>query len=170
MVEIHFISSKILPATPIGALSLFASPAGLVQIAFGRLPETPATDSITAGLLDQAVQQLGEYFSGTRREFTLPLDCGGSSNFQAAVLQACAPIPYGSVRSYGELASSVGSPKAARAVGMVMAGNPLPIIIPCHRVIGSDRKLRGYAAPSGLEAKAWLLRLEGHTIAAEKLV
>lgn len=170
MEEELIISSKILPALPIGALTLFASPAGLVQIAFVRLPETPASDPITAEILDQAIQQLEEYFSGIRKEFTLPLDWSGISTFQAAVLHACAAIPYGSVRTYGELASSVDSPKGARAVGMVMAGNPLPIIIPCHRVIGSDRKLRGYAAPSGLEAKAWLLRLEGHTIAAEKLV
>lgn len=170
MEEVQIISSKFLPVSPIGALTLFAGPAGLIQIAFGRLPEIPATDSFSVGLFDLASQQLEEYFSGIRKEFSLPLDCRGFSTFQAAVLQACAAIPYGSTKTYGQLAANVGKPKAARAVGLVMAGNPLPIIIPCHRVIGSDRKLRGYAAPGGLETKTWLLRLEGHTIAAEKLV
>jgi methylated-DNA-[protein]-cysteine S-methyltransferase len=102
--------------------------------------------------------QLREYFSRVRRTFDLSLDVRGTA-FQRAVWDAVARIPYGETASYGEIARRVGKPGAARAVGAAVGANPLPIIIPCHRVIGADGSLTGYG--SGLDAKERLLRLEG---------
>ena len=111
--------------------------------------------------------QLGEYFAGLRRTFDLPLSPHGTP-FQKAVWQCIAMIPYGKLRSYGELAEQLGRPRAARAVGKAAAQNPLSLLIPCHRVIGSDGGLVGFA--SGTDLKARLLRLEGHTLAGARRV
>lgn len=108
----------------------------------------------------EAVRQLVEYLEGKRKSFDLPVDWHGMSPFQEQVLRSTAAIPYGQVSTYGELAHSIGRPGAARAVGGAEATNPMPLVIPCHRVIGSDGKLHGYGAPGGLETKAWLLQLE----------
>jgi methylated-DNA-[protein]-cysteine S-methyltransferase len=105
-------------------------------------------------------EQILEYFEGKRRQFSLPLNPGGTV-FQNRVWEALCAIPYAEVRTYKEVASKVGNPKASRAVGMANAKNPIPIIIPCHRVIGSNGTLTGFA--HGLAAKQMLLHLETHT-------
>ncbi len=105
----------------------------------------------------QVSRQLDEYFAGTRRDFDLPLAPAGTA-FQQAVWQALTEIPYGETWSYGQLAQHIGKPKASRAVGAANGLNPIPVIIPCHRVIGSNGKLTGFGG--GLETKSFLLNLE----------
>jgi O-6-methylguanine DNA methyltransferase len=117
----------------------------------------PAPPRQESESLAPALTQLGEYFSGTRREFELSLDTRGTP-FQEAVWAQVARVPYGTTTTYGEVARSIGRPRAARAVGGANGANPLPIIIPCHRVIGARGSLVGYGA--GLAIKAALLRLE----------
>jgi methylated-DNA-[protein]-cysteine S-methyltransferase len=108
----------------------------------------------TAGLL-------GRYFAGERVFFALPIARSGFTPFQSVVYDAVVSIPYGSVKSYGEIATQIGRAGAARGVGTAMARNPLPIIIPCHRVVGVSGSLTGYSAPGGVMSKQWLLRMEG---------
>ncbi len=139
--------------SPIGALGLCARDGYLVRIVFGG---TEATDYVDEVLLI-AKKQLEEYFAGTRREFSVPLDMEGTQ-FQKKVWRALSEIPYGETRSYSEIAEYIGSPKAARAVGMANHVNPLPVIVPCHRVVGKNGSLTGYAG--GLDAKLWLLDME----------
>ena len=141
--------------TPIGALTLTASADAVTAVRFGA---EGARDAST--LLDAAEAQLREYFARTRRTFDLPLDPRGTA-FELRVWTALRTIPYGETRSYGAIAAAIGSPRAARAVGMANHRNPLPILIPCHRVIGVDGSLTGYAG--GLAAKRRLLALEGIT-------
>ena len=117
--------------------------------------------SVASPLLDAAEAQLREYFAGTRRTFDLPLAPRGTA-FQQRVWAALRAIPYGETRTYGELAAAIGSPSASRAVGMANHHNPIPIVIPCHRVIGANGTLTGYTG--GLEIKRKLLALEGITI------
>ena len=112
-------------------------------------------------LLAHALQQLAEYFQHEREAFDLPIDWSGIAPFNLRALRACAEIPYGRVRTYGQLAAQLDNPRGGRAVGGAMAANPIPIIIPCHRVVGSDGKLHGYGAPNGIQTKAFLLSLEG---------
>ena len=104
-------------------------------------------------------RELREYAEGTRRQFTLPLDLSAVKPFQRAVLQVADSIKYGETRSYGWIARAIGKPRAARAVGRALATNPIPIILPCHRVLGSDGGLHGYGG--GLPLKRKLLELEG---------
>lgn len=118
-------------------------------------PEPPRQDPET---LIPAIAQLREYFSGNRHEFDLPLDVHGTA-FQRAVWAEVACVPYGTTTTYGEIAQRIGRAGAARAVGAANGANPLPILIPCHRVIGAGGALTGYGG--GLEVKAALLRLEG---------
>jgi O-6-methylguanine DNA methyltransferase len=118
-------------------------------------PEPPREDLAP---LTPALTQLREYFSRVRHEFDLPLDVRGT-DFQKAVWGELVRIPYGATTSYGDIARRIGRPKAARAVGAAIGANPLPILIPCHRVVGADGSLTGYGG--GLEVKASLLRLEG---------
>ncbi len=113
------------------------------------------------GAFTALARQLGEYFAGLRRGFDEPLAPTGTS-FQTAVWHRIATIPYGKLRAYGELAADLGRPRATRAVGQAVAQNPLPIVIPCHRVIGAGGALVGFAG--GTDLKARLLRLEGHTL------
>jgi methylated-DNA-[protein]-cysteine S-methyltransferase len=108
---------------------------------------------------DEARRQLDEYFAGGRREFDLEVDLRPARGFGRAVLEELARVPYGELTSYGTLASRAGSPRAARAVGTVMNRNPVPIVLPCHRVVGSTGSLVGYAG--GLDRKRTLLELEG---------
>ena len=108
-------------------------------------------------LLQEAEEQLNEYFAGVRREFDLPLAAKGTA-FQQAVWAQLRRIPYGEVRTYGQLAAALGKPKASRAVGSACHCNPLCIVVPCHRVIGADGSLTGYA--EGLDIKEYLLELE----------
>lgn len=142
--------------TPVGALTLTASENAVTAVRFGAQSARDASP-----LLDAAEAQLREYFARTRRTFDLPLDPHGTA-FELRVWAALRTIPYGETRSYGAIAAAIGNPRAARAVGMANHRNPLPILIPCHRVIGADGSLTGYAG--GLAAKRRLLALEGITL------
>ncbi len=122
------------------------------KLAFDQAVEGEAVDP-----LKQAADQLRRYFAGERLQFDCKLDLRGTA-FQQAVWQAMYRIPYGETRTYGELAKEIGYPQAARAVGAASGANPVAIIVPCHRVIGSDGALRGYGG--GLPTKEWLLALE----------
>ena len=154
--------------TPLGPLLLAATAQGLVRVAFER----EDFDAVLAALasrvsprvleaprrLDEAAVELEEYFPGTRRRFDLPLDRALSTGFREKVQRVLPRIDYGSTRSYKEIAELVGSPRAVRAVGTACATNPLPIVVPCHRVLRTDGALGGYVG--GLDAKTALLTLE----------
>ena len=128
----------------------------------------PAAES-TSTVLQEAVQQLQAYLDGSLQRFSLPLAWSRTEGFRREVLQVVAGIPFGELMSYGEIAKLVGKPGASRAVGAAVGSNPWLIVIPCHRVIGSDCKLHGFSAPGGLETKTWLLRHEGHKIIRGKV-
>ncbi|MCL2526026.1 MAG: methylated-DNA--[protein]-cysteine S-methyltransferase [Coriobacteriia bacterium] len=144
--------------TPIGEVYLADSDGKLSGLYFEeyRLPADRCEQQTP--LLDEAARQLDEYFAGTRNSFDLPLAPAGT-DFQQAVWQALCTIPYGKTCSYGDIAARIGKPKASRAVGGANNRNPIAIIIPCHRVIGSSGKLVGYGG--GLPTKIHLLKLEG---------
>ena len=147
-------------ASPVGDLLLAGDSDGLHVIGFpeGKMRRDPEPDWIfNEKPLAEACRQLREYFAGDRREFNLPLKLDGTE-FQVSVLRALQDIPYGETVSYGEIAKRIGHPKAVRAVGAANGRNPLPIVIPCHRVIGSTGDLTGFGG--GLDTKEALLRLE----------
>jgi methylated-DNA-[protein]-cysteine S-methyltransferase len=161
--------------SPFGPLLLAASRRGLVRVAFPeedvdsvlerlarrvspRIVQTPAP-------LDPVRRELDEYFSGRRREFELDLDWTLVGRFGRRVLKVTSEIPYGGVQSYGEVAADAGSPRGSRAAGNALGSNPIPIVIPCHRVLRTGGALGGYGG--GLERKRWLLELEG-AIARER--
>ena len=139
--------------SPIGRLGLCARDGHLVRIVFGGTDETEEKDAV----LYEANKQLTEYFEEKRHSFDVPLMPEGTP-FQKKVWEALTRIPYGETRSYAEIAGEVGSPKGFRAVGMANHVNPIPIIIPCHRVVGKSGKLVGYAG--GLDIKTFLIELE----------
>jgi len=146
-------------ASPVGPLTLIAGAAGLCHVVFGetQAPAAAGGDGEAARILDQAQRQLAAYFAGDRRPFDLPLDPQGTP-FQLAVWRSLAEIPYGETITYGEQARRLGRPGAARAVGAANGRNPLPIVVPCHRVVGADGRLVGFGG--GLAAKRYLLNLE----------
>jgi methylated-DNA-[protein]-cysteine S-methyltransferase len=149
--------------SPIGVLKLVGSDRGLAAVLWERdatLPEQFGNVTAAPGhpVLVQAQQELQEYFQGSRKHFTVELDFAGTE-FQNRVWKALRTIPFGETRSYGDIADQIGSSKAVRAVGAANGRNPIPIIVPCHRVIGADGTLTGFAG--GLEIKARLLALEG---------
>jgi methylated-DNA-[protein]-cysteine S-methyltransferase len=150
-------------ASPLGAMIVAATARGLAGLWFegqkhmpdhSAWPEQPAHP-----VLRRAVAQLDEYFSGARTGFELPLDLQGGTAFQRSVWQALLAIPSGGTTSYGGLSQRIGKPAAVRAVGAAVGRNPVSIVVPCHRVLGSDGSLTGYAG--GLERKSALLQLEG---------
>jgi methylated-DNA-[protein]-cysteine S-methyltransferase len=160
--------------SPVGTLVAASTPRGLATLSYAdqfggadgvldwlagrlspRILESPAR-------LDEVRRELDEYFEGKRREFDLPLDLRVAP-FYADVLRELALVPYGRTDTYGSLAAKVGRPRAARAVGTVMNRNPIPIVLPCHRIVGANGSLTGYAG--GLDVKRALLALEGATLA-----
>ena len=143
-------------ASPIGALTLRAAGNALIAIDFGATPRTESS-APPQPVLPAAAEQLAAYFAGELRQFDLPLQPVGTP-FQSAVWKALQCVPYGETVTYGELARRLGKPGAARAVGRANARNPQPIVVPCHRVIGADGTLTGYAG--GLAVKHALLDLE----------
>ncbi len=156
-------------ASPIGELALAASEAGLRAVYFPTSRHGPPSASDPAALedtargpardlLERAHRQLTEYFASTRTIFDVPLDVVGSA-FQRRVWEALRAIPYGTTLSYSELARRLGDPRATRAVGAANARNPIPIIVPCHRVVGAHGDLTGFGG--GLDRKRWLLEHEG---------
>ncbi|MER8060911.1 MULTISPECIES: methylated-DNA--[protein]-cysteine S-methyltransferase [unclassified Streptomyces] len=160
--------------TDIGPLMLAATRHGLVNVVFhatdavrertlerlaARFGSTPEADP-RAPVLVEAIRQLRAYFAGERQDFELPLDWSLISGFNRQVLRELASgVPYGSVVGYGDLAGRVGQPGAAQAVGVAMGSNPLPLVVPCHRVVESDGGIGGFGG--GLETKRQLLALEG---------
>ena len=143
-------------------MTVWVSPAGVRRIEFGALPREDHTDPPEAwpSVLRSAVTQLEEYFDKTRQTFDLPLDFSDTlTGFQRDVYDRLLSIEYGHVASYGQIAREVGKPDMARAVGQAVGANPLPIVVPCHRVVASDGSLTGFGG--GLRAKAGLLKLEG---------
>lgn len=152
--------------SPIGTLTLVADGAGLCSIDFPPPASPPpgvAWRDGDGGVLADARSQLEEYFAGTRRDFDLRLSPHGT-DFQRQVWAALAAIPYGRTWSYRDIAHRIGRPTATRAVGAANGRNPLPIVVPCHRVIGANGTLTGFGG--GLPIKAFLLRLEGALPAA----
>jgi methylated-DNA-[protein]-cysteine S-methyltransferase len=154
--------------TPIGSLLVATTPRGVCRIAYDADPDAQAERlARTYGArvlrasraVDGVRRELDEYFEGKRERFDLALDLSGAAGFTRDVLAELAQVPYGEVTTYGGLAARVGRPRAARAVGTVMNRNPIPIVLPCHRVVGSTGSLVGYGG--GLERKEALLRLEG---------
>ena len=158
----------------IGPLLLAATGEGLVSVGFhatdavrdkalDRLGSRFGTEPVEAPespLLAEAIRQIAAYFAGERKDFELPLDWSLISGFNRQVLRELASgVPYGSVVGYGDLARRVGQPRAAQAVGMAMGANPLPVVVPCHRVVESDGGIGGFGG--GLETKRKLLALEG---------
>ncbi|MGD0497860.1 MAG: methylated-DNA--[protein]-cysteine S-methyltransferase [Bryobacteraceae bacterium] len=141
---------------------LEAAPAGLRAIRFGAAGRTEGERNDRHALLVEAARQLRAYFDGHLRQFDLPLDPAGT-DFQKRVWNALLGIPYGETRSYAEIAEAIGSPQAVRAVGAANGANPIPIVVPCHRVIGSGGKLTGYGG--GLALKKRLLELEAQSSA-----
>jgi methylated-DNA-[protein]-cysteine S-methyltransferase len=154
--------------SPIGPLFVAASDRGLAAISYDTRPEEQLERlARIAGprvlrsprSVDETRRELDQYFAGKRRDFDLSLDLRALPPFTVSVLRELARVPYGETTTYGELASRVGRPRAARAVGTVMNRNRIPIVLPCHRVVGSTGSLVGYAG--GLDRKTALLRLEG---------
>ncbi|HUJ91063.1 MAG TPA: methylated-DNA--[protein]-cysteine S-methyltransferase [Gaiellaceae bacterium] len=139
--------------TPVGRLGLVASERGLRRVLWPGEPGAGGDEAVLAA----AAEQLREYFAGSRRAFDLPLDLEGTA-FQRRAWLALAEIPYGETRSYGEQARRLGAPRAARAVGAANGANPVPIVLPCHRLVGADGSLTGFGG--GLDVKRRLLELE----------
>ncbi len=154
--------------SPVGALLLAATPKGLVRVAYDSEDHDRVLDTLSQRIsprvlrapkrLDEAARELDEYFQGQRRSFDLPLDLSLSRGFRLLVQQHLPSIGYGQTRSYRQVAELVGNPKAVRAVGTACATNPLPVVVPCHRVLRNDGTLGGYVG--GAVAKTTLLNLE----------
>ncbi len=147
----------------LGTITIHANGNGICRVDFrtGEPPAMPKQIS-HSNLLLEAAAQIQEYLDGGLTHFDLPIDWEVVHGFYRDALQLCYAIPYGRTRTYGDIAIELGKPSAtARAVGTAMARNPIPVIIPCHRVVGKDGKLQGYSGPRGIETKAALLHLEG---------
>ena len=158
----------------VGRLELLSTDRGLAAILFCDERRSKASASwrqrhvtsaapAAAGEHDTYARQIREYLAGGRREFTMPLHRTGTP-FQCAVLDAVAGVPYGARASYQDIARAVGNPAACRAVGAANGANPLPLVIPCHRIVGASAKLTGYGG--GLDAKRWLLSRESSSLLA----
>ena len=170
----HPLYSAKLESTPLGDLWIAVSVYGLVAVEWAKnlldfheylakrfkRPVEPNPEKASI-----ALQQLDEYLRGERRNFSVPVDWSVLRPFQRQVLQIVFTIPYGQTRTYGDIAEELGNKNKARAVGRANATNPMPLVIPCHRVIGSDDKLHGYGGGEGLPTKEWLLKMEGAVLA-----
>jgi methylated-DNA-[protein]-cysteine S-methyltransferase len=155
--------------SPLGPLTVFVTPRGLVRLSYPGEPIESQLDELAALVsprvmaaperTDEVRRQLDGYFGGTRRDFELPVDWRLLRGFRGQVLRATARIPFGKVSSYREIATRAGSPNAYRAAGNALGSNPVPIVVPCHRVLHAGGGLGGYTG--GLERKRFLLELEG---------
>ncbi len=146
--------------SPLGPLWLQASDAGITRVSFEPLPDSPVSPADAH--LDQAARELAEYFAGQRTHFDVAVDLPAQPGFRARVQEYLPRIGFGETETYGGIARLLGNPQAARAVGTACASNPVPIIVPCHRVLRGDGSLGGYLG--GAAAKLYLLRLEGSAI------
>ena len=158
-----------LNGTLLGDFRLAASDLGLIAVEWAD--SQPEFDSYLARLqrpiqpnekkIKPYVKELAEYIEGRRHAFTIPVDWTLFTSFQREALQAVFRIPYGETRTYADIAQQINRPRAYRAVGAANAMNPMPLVIPCHRVLGTDGKLHGYGGGAGLPTKEWLLKMEG---------
>ena len=162
------VAYDVLDDTPVGPLLVGVSERGLCRVGFDPEPEAELERLArefgprvlrTPSALDRVRRELDEYFDGRRQAFDLELDLTATPEFHRRVLAELNRVEYGHTTTYGTLAKLVGAPLAARAVGRVMNRNPMPIVLPCHRVVGANGSLTGYGG--GLDRKEWLLRLEG---------
>ena len=156
-------------ASPIGRLEIVGNGEAITSLSIerdGTLPHDALPEQSDA-LLERAVAQLDEYFAGHRRDFDLPVSLAGSA-FQLAVWEQLVDLEFGEVVSYGEVGMATGRSTAGRAVGGAVGANPIPIIVPCHRVLGSDGRITGYSGGEGIPTKSWLLAHEGipHSVPA----
>jgi methylated-DNA-[protein]-cysteine S-methyltransferase len=153
--------------TPLGEVTVVADDDWLTEL---HLPGDRGVvpDDATEGgpTVDRAAQQLGEWFAGEREHFDLPLAPAGTA-FQRRVWAALVGVPYGETASYGDIAAAIGQPTATRAVGAANGRNPIPLIIPCHRIIGTDGSLTGYSGGGGIETKRYLLDFERGVLTLE---
>ncbi len=161
------------PRTRVGPLFVAMNDRGVVALDFGLSEQefvarvshrTKATLVRSDDQAAEALKQVQEYLDGKRTTFDLPLDMSTMSEFQRRVLNIALRIPRGKYLTYGDVAKAIGKPQASRAVGQALGHNPMPIVIPCHRVLGSDGTLHGYSGGGGIQTKAWLLRLEGAAV------
>lgn len=167
-----------LTGTPVGNFYIAVSELGMVALGWLDAEQNPikylawmnANVITKPEFVESYAKELDEYLHGQRRFFSFPIDWQTLKPFQLKVLQAVYAIPYGETRSYAEIAAAIGNPKAYRAVGRANATNPMPLVIPCHRVIGNDGKLHGYGGGQGLPTKAWLLKMENDILSKVSLV
>lgn len=148
--------------SPIGRIELISDGESLTGLAIendGKLPHDEAVEHPCA-VLEDAAEQLAEYFSGTRQSFDLPLSSVGT-DFQRSVWHQLAQLPFGAAVSYADIGRATGRPTAGRAVGGAVGANPIPIIVPCHRVLASNQRITGYSGGAGIPTKVWLLDHEG---------
>lgn len=162
------------PNTPLGAVWVGLSDDGLVAVDMRRemdgIRRIPARYGYHHLVQDNhrvqpILDQISAYLAGKRTDFNIPINWSVLTPFQERALRATWAVPYGHTVTYGEIARCIGQPGAARAVGRAEATNPMPLVIPCHRVLGADGGLHGYGAAEGLATKAWLLRMEAETLA-----
>lgn len=155
--------------SPLGKVWVAVSPTGLAAVQIGGERDDFVEHNFNNTSVDfyedgqitaKYVRQISDYLVGKLQDFTLNIDWGDMRSFQVSVLHQTLLIPYGKTTTYKALAEKVGKPKAARAVGQAQARNPIPLVIPCHRVVGSDGELHGYGGSGGIQTKAWLLALE----------
>lgn len=155
--------------TPLGDLRLVASDVGLLAVEWAEsqadldslLHRLGQQIEVNEAKLKPYAKEILEYLKGKRREFTFPIDWESLKLFQRKSLRAVFQVPYGETRTYADIAAKIGHPNAPRAVGRANATNPMPLVIPCHRLIGTDGKLHGYGGGNGLPTKIWLLKMEG---------
>lgn len=156
--------------SPIGPIFVGLNSRGvLVRLSYGvtrldflkEIKESGGQEVWNQEAASNVIRQLGEYFAGERKDFDVPVDLADLTPFQRDVLQATQRIPYGEVWSYGDVAATIGNPKAARAVGRALGQNPITVVVPCHRVVAADGSLHGYSGVGGLATKQFLLSLEG---------
>jgi len=159
MATIMSMQQVIMPS-PIGDITIQSTAKGVSYVGFYPVVtmQTEAVDEHTLTPILKCISELNEYFNGERRRFTVPLDTQGT-HFQRKVWHALMDVEFGQTKSYQEIALAINNPKAVRAVGAANGKNPISIIVPCHRIIGANGKLTGYAG--GLERKEWLLKHEG---------
>ena len=171
----HELTIRLMRSPPVGPIVIAAGSNGLALLSIITEDDFPyitykTADADSAQIAELVLSQLADYFSGKREDFTLVLDLKSATDFQREVLMETVRIPFGQVRTYGEVAISIGRPQAARAVGGALAHNPIGIIIPCHRVVAHDGRLHGFSSPQGIRTKAVLLEHEGLLIEGERVL
>lgn len=155
--------------SPIGIISIVGSLAGISRVSLADLSMELQASGPLPSILHAGHQEILQFLESDRKAFDLLLDWESVYNFQKDVLQLTLNIPFGEVRTYGQIAALLHKPRAARAVGAALARNPMPILIPCHRVVSSNGHLTGYLGSKGISTKQWLLEREGHRIVDQKL-